>query len=413
MSQTPSGTTTTATATTDSPLILTPPEPLEAVPATKVAGAIKLPQASQADVEQKVDGFIAALLQGDPDSDDFKSRIDAAFSVGRQQIADSTTLSNRFTKKNFIGAEDTPAYKAIANMRALFDELNPATQGDLFTPTRILGIPLPFGNKLVAYLRRYQSAETQLGKIQGDILAAKDEVGKDVAEMGLARQQMWTAMEKLEAAAHFIRSLDEKLCGQLDAMKSSDPGRARTLEQEVLYYVRQNLGDVLAAQALAINAYNVMGELRKTGRETMNGCDRIMTLGMAALSVAVTLARATGNQIATQKMLDGSKQEIENLIASTGQALNTHVEMTTKFSSNPMLGVQTLQTMFNKTFEAMDKMEKYRSEALGTMQQNNQMLRDEIGKAQERALRERQAAAGAAPGVATPGTSAGSAAITF
>ena len=400
--------TTTATAT-DSALVLTPPEPLEAVPATKVAGAVKLQPELQAEVEKKVDGFIASLLQGDPNSDDFKSNIDRAFSVGRTEIAASTTLSNRFTKQNFVGAEDTPAYKAISSMRALFDDLNPAKQGDLFSPTKFLGIPIPFGNKLVSYLRRYQSAETQLGAIQGDIMAAKDEVAKDVAEMGLARQQMWSAMEKLEAAAHFIRQLDEKLSQQIEAMKSTDPERARTLEQEVLYYVRQNLGDLLAAQALAINAYNVMGELRKTGRETINGCDRIMTLGMAALSVAVTLARATGNQIATQKMLEGSKQEIENLIASTGQALNTHVEMTTKFSSNPMLGVQTLQSMFNKTFEAMDKMEKYRTEALGTMQQNNQMLRDEITKAQDRINRER----GAAPAAAALASGAASGAITF
>lgn len=397
------------TTTNDSALVLTPPEPLEAVPATKVAGAVKLQPELQAEVEKKVDGFITSLLQGDPDSDDFKSNIDRAFSVGRTEIAASTTLSNRFTKRNFVGAEDTPAYKAIANMRTLFDDLNPAKQGDLFSPTKILGIPVPFGNKLVSYLRRYQSAETQLGAISGDIMAAKDEVAKDVAELGLSRQQMWGAMEKLEAAAHFIRQLDEKLSQQIETMKSTDPERARTLEQEVLYYVRQNLGDLLAAQALAINAYNVMGELRKTGRETINGCDRIMTLGMAALSVAVTLARATGNQIATQKMLEGSKQEIENLIASTGQALNTHVEMTTKFSSNPMLGVQTLQSMFNKTFEAMDKMEKYRTEALGTMQHNNQMLRDEITKAQDRINRER----GAAPAAAALAAGTATGAITF
>jgi uncharacterized protein YaaN involved in tellurite resistance len=400
--------TTTATAT-DSALILTPPEPLEVVSATKAAGAVKLPQEKQAEVEKKVEGFLASLLQGDPNSDDFKSNIDKAFSVGRTEIAASTTLSNHFTKKNFVGAEDTPAYKAISSMRTLFDDLNPATQGDLFTPTRFLGIPVPWGNKLVGYLRRYQSAETQLGAISGQLLAANDEVAKDVAAMGLARQQMWGAMEKLEAASHFIRSLDEKLSAHIDLMKSSDPDRARIMEQEVLYYVRQNLGDLMAAQALAINAYNVMGELRKTGRETINGCDRVMTLGMAALSVAVTLARATGNQIATQKMLAGSKQEIENLIASTGQALNTHVDMTTQFSSNPVLGVQTLQSMFDKTFEAMDKMDKYRSEALSTMQQNNQMLRGEITKAQDRINRERQAA----PAAAVVATAAGSSDLTF
>lgn len=381
----------------DTPFVLAPPEVVVAVPLAKVAGAVKLPEEMKEKVEAQLNAYVESLMKGDPNSDEFKSKIDAAFSLGRKEIADSTTLSNRFTKRNFVGAEDTPAYKAISNMRVLFDELNPAKQGDLFTPTKILGIPVPFGNKLVRYLRRYQTAETQLSAMQGDILAAKDEIGKDVAEMGLARQQLWSALEKLEGASYFIRSFDEKLSSLIDTLKLTDPDRARAFEQEVLYYVRQNLGDVQAAQALTINAYNVMGELRKTGRETMNGCDRVSTLGMAALSVAVTLARATGNQIATQQMLSGSKQEIENLIVATGDALNTHVDLTTKFSSDPLLGVETLQNMFNKTYEAMDKMEKYRSEALATMQQNNLMLRKELENAQGRISNDRQAAASSTP----------------
>ncbi|MES2934144.1 MAG: toxic anion resistance protein [Pseudomonadota bacterium] len=379
--------------------VLTPPDIVAPVPANAVAGAVKLPEEMKTKVETQLNTFMEGLMKDDPQSDEFKSKLDATFSLGRKEIADSTTLSNRFTKKNFVGAEDTPAYKAIANMRSLFDELNPAKQGDLFTPTRILGIPVPFGNRLTRYLRKYQSAETQLSTMQDDILSAKDEIAKDVAEMGVARQQMWAAMEKLEGAAYFIQSLDNKLSDSIATLKSTEPDRARAFEQEVLYYVRQNLGDIQAAQALTINAYNVLGELRKTGRETMNGCDRVSTLGMAALSVAVTLARATGNQIATQQMLSGSKAEIENLIASTGEALNTHVELTTKFASEPIVGVQTLQTMFDKTFEAMDKMERYRSEALVTMQQNNQMIQAQLTTAKTRITNDRTAARSGAPAI--------------
>lgn len=381
----------------DVSLVLVPPEVVEQVSTSKVAGAVKLPDEMKNKVEAQLGTFMEGLMQGDPHSEEFKAKLDSAFAIGRKEIADSATLSNRFTKKNFVGAEDSAAFKAISNMRSLFDELNPAKQGDLFTPTKILGIPVPFGNKLTRYIRKYQSAGSQMSAIQSDILVAKDGIAKDVAEMGLARQQMWAALEKLEGAAYFINALDEKMSGLIETIKAGDPDRARAFEQEVLYYVRQNLGDVLAAQALAINAYNVLGELRKTGRETINGCDRVATLGTAALSVAVTLASATGNQIATQAMLSGSKQEIENLISSTGDALNTHVALTAKFASEPILGVQSLQNMFNKTFEAMDKMEKYRSEALSTMQQNNQMITAELTKARDRISNDRQASSTIAP----------------
>ena len=372
--------------------VLTPPEVVTPVPTTAIAGAVKLPEEIKTKVETQLSAFMESLLQGNPESDEFKAKLDAAFSLGRKEIADSTTLTNRFTKQNFVGAEDSPAYKAISNMRSLFDELNPAKQGDLFTPTRILGIPVPFGNKLARYLRRYQSAETQLSAMHADILSAKDEIAKDVAEMGLARQQIWSALEKLEGAAYFIQSLDDKLSLTIAELKPTDPNRARAFEQEVLYYTRQNFGDIQAAQALTINAYNVLGELRKTGRETMNGCDRVSTLGMAALSVAVTLAQATGNQIATQKMLSGAKAEIENLISATGEALNTHIDLTTQFASEPIIGVQTLQNMFDKTFEAMDKMARYRTEALATMQQNNQMIQAQLTTARTRISNDRAAA---------------------
>lgn len=381
----------------DAPMELIPPEIVTPVPATKVAGKVKLPEALKSKVEMQLNTFMEGLMNGDPHSDEFKAKIDSAFAIGRKEIADSTTLSNRFTTKNFIGAEDSPAHKAIADMRSLFDDLNPAKQGDLFSANRFLGFPIPFGNKLTRYMRRYQSASTQIGAIQGEILSAKDEIAKDIAEMGVARQQMWGALEKLEAATYFIDLLDKKLSETIVTLKNTDPDRARAFEQEVLYYVRQNYGDVQAAQALTINAYNVLGELRKTGRETMNGCDRVATLGTAALSIAVTLARATGNQIATQEMLSGSKQEIENLISATGEALNTHVDMTTKFASEPIVGVQVLQNMFNKTFEAMDKMEKYRSDALATMKQNNQMITDELSKAKERINNDIKASAAVPP----------------
>lgn len=367
----------------DDPFVLVPPNVVAPVRITEVPGSIPLPTDLKTKVEAQLDSFMDGLMKGDPHSDEFKAKLDSAFSIGRNEIVEATTLSSRFTKENFVGVEDTAAYKAISNMRSMFDELNPSRQGDLFTPNRIFGITIPFGSKFTRYMRRCQSAGSQMSAIQSGILAAKDEVAKDVAEMGQVRQQMWAALENLEAAACFIKSLDQKLSATIPKVKPTDPDRARAFEQEGLQRVRQNYGDVQAAQALTINAYNVLGELRKTGRETMNGCDRVATLGAAALSIADTLARATGSQIAKPLVPSSSKQDgNENLLsAAAGAATNNHVDLTAKFASQPVAGVQMLQDMFNKAFEAMDKMEKYRSYVLETLLQNNQMITDELAKA--------------------------------
>lgn len=389
-------TTTTTTAQTPlNTLVMTPPEVVTAVVPQQTKGAIQLPAERTTKIDQQVDAFVNHLLTEDVSSDTFRQRLDQAFSVGRKEIAEATTLSNSFTKKNFVGETDTPAYRAISEMRSLFEELNPARAGDLFSVKKVFGIKLPFGDKLAGYLRKYESAGGQIGKLHEQVLEAKDEVGKGVAELGNIRQTLWAALENLGAVEYFVEKLDGKLSAEVESLKLTDPHRAKAMEQEVLFYVRQNLGDVLAAKALTINAYNVCGELRKTGRETMNGCDRTATLGMAALTIAVTLARATGVQMKTMEMLVGSKKSIEDLINWTGTALNEHVQKTVEFSSNPLMGVQTLQNMFDQTFAAMDTMDNFRSQALVSMKSNNDMLRSQLAEHMKRIGNERQVAGAA------------------
>lgn len=374
---------------------LAPPEAVEAPKPVVPVAAEKIQQAGKAvqldpemtrKVDSKLEEFVGKLLTGDPSSEAFRAQIDASFALGRKEISAATELSNGFTKKNFVGQENEASYKAITEMRELFETLKPPPHAELFSPTKILGIPVPFGvgSKLARYLRRYQSAETQIDAITERMAEMSDDVRKDVAELAETRKQVWGAIQKLEAASQFMGKLGVRLVDEVKTLQSSDPMRAKAIEQEVLYYVSQNHGDILAAQALSINAYNVMEALQKTGRETIIGIDRSMTLGRAALSIAVTLAQATGNQIRAQKAINESKATIENLIASTSTALGSHVEMTTKFAADPVVGVKTLTDMFENTFKALDALDTYRSNALATMSANNQMLREQSKKAMDR-----------------------------
>ncbi|MNR71322.1 Toxic anion resistance protein (TelA) [compost metagenome] len=382
-------------AAAPAPFILTPPELVQ--PVTPVAVAASQPTQLTPDMtqrlDQQVDAFVQALSTADLASDEFRNKLDMAFALGRREIAEATTLSNSFTRKKYVGEKDSNAYKAISDIRTLFDELNPAKQGDLLSPTKVLGIPVPWGNKLQQYLRRYESADKQLTAIYEHVVSARDEVAQGVSELGLAQQKFWSALQPLESATYFLTRLDERLRAEVEAVRLTQPERARALESEVLYYVDQNLGDIGAARALTINSYLVAGELRKTGRETMIGCDRVSTLGMAALSLAVFIARQTGVQIKVNQMLVGAKQSVESLVASTGTALQEHVKATTEFASNPLLGLQSLQNMFDQTFAAIEVMENFRSQALETMGENNRMLNSQLDSYTARIQQDRKAAA--------------------
>ena len=95
---------------------------------------------------------------------------------------------------------------------------------------------------------------------------------------------------------------------------------------------------------------------------------------MFALAVAQTVARATGNQIQVMEMLKGVSSTIESLIAESGRQLNTHVEKTAEFSTNPLLGIEKIKEMFDQTYKAMDTMDGFRSKAIEAMGKNNQIM---------------------------------------
>ncbi|MBH9579465.1 MULTISPECIES: toxic anion resistance protein [Inhella] len=369
---------------------LEPPEVITPVQPEAATEVVPLKPEVADKVDEQVQRFIEALEQEDLHSEPFKQRLDSAFQLGRQEISVAASLmQSSLMQRNFVGAEDTPAYKAISAIRAQLDDLNPGKEGDLFQPRKLLGL-IPFGNKLEAYFRKFESAASQLQTSMTQLYAAKDGIQKDVIDIEATRGKLWEAMQSLAAAARFAKVLDQRLEERVNALKPTDPMKAKALEQEVLFYARQNLTDIQTQQAVCVNGYLALDVLKKTGREMMNGCDRVATTGMSALAVAQTVARATGNQIQVMQMLQGVNATIGNLIQETGRQLNQHVDQTAEFAANPMLGIEQIQSMFDQTFQAMDAMDNFRSKAIETMGQNNKLIAEQLQRSEAYIDRVRQ-----------------------
>ena len=382
---------------------LTPPEVIQPLTQEVAKTAVPLQLETKTAVDDQVERFMTGLLSEDLQSEAFKSRLDSAFALGREEISVASSLmQGRLMQRNFAGVEDSSAFKAIKDMRGHLDDLNPGKEGDLFQPQKLLGI-IPYGNKLQAYFRKFQSAGTQLQKSMQQIYAARDDMQRDVVDIEATRGKLWEAMQKLSAAIYFAETLDAKLAAKVQALQATDPLKAKALEQEVLFYARQNLQDMMTQQAVCTNGYLALDVLKKTGREMMNGCSRVATTGMSALAVAQTVARATGNQIKVMEMLTGVNSAIDNLVAETGRQLGTHVQKTTEFAQNPMLGVEKMKEMFDQTFKAMDAMDEFRSKSIAVMGQNNAMLKEQLARADTYIDKTRQAQAREATKVALNG----------
>ena len=140
---------------------LTPPEVITPVVPEASKSAVPLAEATKTAVDEQVAKYVDALLREDVESAAFKGKLDSAFALGREEISIASSLmQSRFMQQNFVGVESSPAYKAISDIRAQLDDLNPGKQGDLFQPNKILGV-IPWGNKLQTYFGKYQSAGAQ------------------------------------------------------------------------------------------------------------------------------------------------------------------------------------------------------------------------------------------------------------
>jgi uncharacterized protein YaaN involved in tellurite resistance len=365
------------------PAMLTPPEILSPVALAKAPDMVPLKSELQGKIDAQVASFVDGMLVEDIHSDGFKAKLDASFRLGREEISSAASmLSGRFMERNFVGIEDSNAFKSIQSMRGMLDELNPGKQGDLLSPQKILGF-IPFGNKLKDYFRKFESASGQLQSIMTQLYAARDDMQRDAAEIEQTKARLWDAMQKLKGAIYFAEQLDGQIASRVDGLKATDPMRAKALEQEVLFYARQNLQDMQTQMAVNVNGYLSLDVLKKTSREMVNGCNRVATTGMSALAIAQTVARATGNQIQVMEMLSGVSSTIGDLVTETSRQLGNHVEKTGEFASNPLIGIQKIQEMFDNTFKAMDAMDTFRAKAIDNMGKNNQMLKEQIARSEQ------------------------------
>jgi len=377
---------------------LTPPEVMAPVHQDQAVELVTVKPERLSEIEQQVESFLGVLMSADLHSQDFKDKLDQTFALGRQEVSVSAALlQGRLLEKNFVSAKETPAFQAISELRGELDKLNPGNQGNLLEPKRLLGL-IPWGNKLQSYFRRYQTAATQIKVIMGQLYAARDEVQKDLVALESQRGRIWDGMQKMAEAIRFAEMLDTRLAQQVEGLRATDPLRAKALEQEVQFYARQNLQDMLTQQAVNINGYLALDVIKKTGRELMNGCTRVATTGMSALAVAQTVARATGNQVEVMDMLQGVSGTIGRLIQQTGEQLNAHVSETTRFAENPLLGIEEIKQMFAQTYQAMDAIDDFRSQAITVMGRNNEILQSELARSNEYLDRVRRERAGQAIG---------------
>lgn len=368
-------------------LVLQPPAPVAVVAPAKAANAVPLAPEETTKLDGQIADFVTAVTSLDIHGTDFKSRVDAIGTMGNAEIAQAAAVSNRMLErpinslKNGMLDEKSSVSKGLGDLRATIEKLDPSRQGDLFSPRKLLGF-IPMGSKLVAYFDGYRSAQSHLNAIIESLYRSKDELQKDNAAIETEKTQLWALMKRLEQYIYLGKKLDASLSGKLDALDATDPDRAKVLREDVLFYTRQKVTDLLTQMAVNVQGYLALDLIRKNNIELIKGVERATTTTVSALRTAVIAAQALANQKLVLDQITALNTTTGNLIEATAQMLRQQTGKVYEQAAGATVDVKQLQRAFENIYATMDAVADYKVKALGSMQQTVDALTSEVGKAQ-------------------------------
>jgi len=374
-------------------LVLTPPAPVPSVPPEKAAGLVPLDTAQKTELEKRADKFIDDLLKLDTNSPEFGKYTEQLMRLGQREIAEAAGQSNRFLERPVKAmTSDSNVGTDLTQLRRTIEDLDPGRQGDLLSRKKLFGI-VPFGNKLHDYFDRYASAQSNIRTILDRLASGKDELLKDNAAIDVERQALWAAMGKLEQMVHVSKALDQRLEAKALELDGAEPGKAKTLRENALFYTRQRLNDLLTQMAVTVQGYLALDLVKKNNIELMKGVDRASTTTVSALRTAVTVAQAMTNQRLVLGQITALNTTTANIIDSTSELLKQQTGEVHKQAAASTIPLETLQRAFQNIYSTMDAIDTFKSQALVTMKTTVDTLSAEVDKSRGYIARAEGAAA--------------------
>jgi uncharacterized protein YaaN involved in tellurite resistance len=365
------------------PESLQPPAPVAAVAPAQAESLVKLDGQTIERLDARVGEFLQVVMESDAQSQQFQDRVLAIHQLGSREIRASASVSNRMLERPVRAMEGglfdngAPISRSLVDLRTIVEDLYPSRQGDLLSPRKILGL-IPFGDKMRNYFMRYQSAQSHINAVIDALYRGQDELRKDNAVIEQEKVAMWNLMQQLQQYVYVGRQIDQALEDRVALIETSDPEKARIVREEMIFYVRQKVQDLLTQLAVNIQGYLALDLIRKNNLELIKGVDRATTTTISALRTAVIVAQALTNQKLVLDQIAALNTTTSNLIESTSVLLKQQSTDIHKQATSAAINMEQLQTAFQNIYATMDMISTYKVEALDTMRQTVDALSAEV-----------------------------------
>jgi uncharacterized protein YaaN involved in tellurite resistance len=363
---------------------------------------VKLEPETVNSLNARVKEFVSAVLTLQPHSDEFKTKVANLHNLGVAEVRAAANVSNRMLQRpaqalnSGLFDDGAPISRTLTDLRKTVEDLDPSRQGDLFAPKKLFGI-IPLGNRLRDYFLQYQSAQSHLNAILQALYNSQDELRKDNAALEQEKVNLWAMMQKLEQYGYVGRQLDGELEHRIHEIEAQNPEKARIIKEEMLFYLRQKVQDLLTQLAVSVQGYLALDMIRKNNLELIKGVDRATTTTVSALRTAVIVAQALANQKLVLDQINALNTTTGNLIESTAAMLKQQSAQIQQQAASATVNLNQLKTAFANLYQAMDMMSDYKVKALDNMRQTVDALSGEVEKAKAYVARAREAETTIAP----------------
>ncbi len=355
-------------------------QPISATAAPRMAPAV--PESALPGLDAKVDSYLTTLLSAAPKSPQFEAKANDVRVMGDDEIRRAAESSNRLLRSPVKAmsegglSEGGKVGKTLLELRRTVEDLDPSQAKGA---KKVLGM-IPFGDRITDYFRKYQSAQSHLDGILHSLRDGQDELHRDNVALNLEKQNLWEAMGRLNQYVYIAERLDAKLAAQVATVEATDPEKATTLKQDVLFYVRQKHQDLLTQLAVSIQNYLAIDITIKNNIELIKGVDRASTTTVSALRTAVIVAQALRNQNLVLDQITALNTTTSGLIQSTSEMLRDNSVRIQEQAASATIGLPQLQAAFSNIYQTMDAIDTFKVQALDNMAATIGTLESEVTK---------------------------------
>lgn len=317
----------------------------------KVSNIIKEEELQQ--LNQEAEQFVKKMNgeQGDSNMDSLINQLSSFGEKAQTEAGQSLDILKR-PVKDMIDEKNAEIPKTLLDLRAKVEELNPEGLNGGFKGiiNKITG-----KNPMKNYIRKYQSAQTQIDEIVFSLLKGRDKLQEDNVGLDIIKKNAQEKIYELEKQIYLGRKLLDRL--EEESKKPEWAARSNQLDKaRVKLSVRtKNMAATVNVLMQSIATIDIIIENNEKLEESVFNAITT-TRNIATISVAISMA--LNNQKKVIDAVNTVNETTENMLLSNAKLLKQNTQETVKSLEKPSISLDKLRQAFNDVQAAIQLTEE-------------------------------------------------------